>query len=60
MTINELAKILEDMYENAPKGEQVLKIYLFGIKYYKEIKEVGVKNVIVQSGICIYLTKRNY
>ena len=51
MTVHELAKILQDMYENAPNGEQVLRIYLFGIKYHKEIKEVGVKDVIEQSGI---------
>lgn len=51
MTLNELAKKLEDMYLNAPKGEQVTMIHLFGIKYNKQIKEYGVSEVVEQSGI---------
>ena len=39
------------MYTNAPKGEQVTMIYLFGIKYHEEIKNAGINNVIEQSGI---------
>jgi 5-methylcytosine-specific restriction protein B len=33
VTESELGRILRDMYDNAPEGEQVLNIYLFGIKY---------------------------
>ncbi len=33
MTSSELGKILNEMYENAPKNEQVAHIHLFGIKY---------------------------
>ena len=51
MTINQLGQELKEMYTNAPKGEQVTNIYLFGIKYCKQIKEVGVKQVIEQSGL---------
>ena len=51
MTVNELGKTLEDMYENAPEGEKVTMIFLFGIKYQVQIKEVGVRQVIDQSGI---------
>ncbi len=51
MTVNELGQKLKDMYANASKGEQVTMIYLFGIKYHKQIQEVGVKQVIEQSGI---------
>lgn len=46
MTINELSQKLSDMYTNAHKGEQVINIYLFGIKYQDDIKEYGVKEII--------------
>lgn len=39
------------MYENAPEKEQVIMLYLFGIKYAEDIKKVGVREVIEQSGI---------
>lgn len=32
-----LAKILNDMYENAADGESVAMIHLFGIKYAEDI-----------------------
>lgn len=51
MTLRDLATTLREMYENAPKGEQVTMIYLFGVKYHTEIKEFGVKQVIEQSAI---------
>jgi hypothetical protein len=50
-TINELGGILSNMYTNAIKGEQVMMIHLFGIKYSDDIKKVGIQEVIVQSGI---------
>jgi hypothetical protein len=39
MTEIELANKLNDMYFNAEKGEKVLMIHLFGIKYAEEILE---------------------
>jgi hypothetical protein len=39
MTIVELGKKLSEMYENAPKGDQVAMIHLFGIRYASEIKK---------------------
>ena len=51
MTINELGQKLKEMYTDAPNGEHVAMIYLFGIKYHVEIKSVGIKQVIEQSGI---------
>ncbi|MGG0175806.1 HTH-like domain-containing protein [Gottfriedia acidiceleris] len=33
MSLNDLAKILNEMYSNAPEGDQVAKIHLFGVKY---------------------------
>ena len=37
MTGNQLAAALDNMYHNAPKGEAVAMIHVFGIKYAKEI-----------------------
>jgi hypothetical protein len=51
MTLNELSQKLKEMYDNAPKGEQVTMIYVFGISYHNQIKEMGVKQIIEQSGI---------
>lgn len=53
MTLNELARKLSEMYNNAPKGDSVAMIHLFGIKYAKEIKEseYSKKDIITQSGI---------
>ncbi|RAJ16375.1 HTH-like domain-containing protein [Olleya aquimaris] len=39
MTDNQLAAALENMYHNAPKGEAVAMIHLFGIKYAEELKK---------------------
>jgi len=39
MTENQLASILNEMYNNAPNKEQVAHIHLFGIKYADEIKK---------------------
>lgn len=39
MVINELSKILSQMYENAPEGEKVTMIHLFSIRYSKIIRD---------------------
>lgn len=39
MTKQDLAQKLNEMYYNAPEGEKVSMIHLFGIKYSEEIKE---------------------
>lgn len=51
MTINELAQELRYTCENAQRDDKVTMIYLFGIKYHVQIKEVGVKQIIEQSGL---------
>jgi len=53
MTLNELGTKLNEMYNNAPKGDTVAMIHLFGIKYANEIKEskYSKKDIIKQSGI---------
>jgi hypothetical protein len=60
MTLNELGAKLNEMYNNAPKGDSVAMIHLFGIKYANEIKEseYSKKDIITQSGISTsYLTE---
>lgn len=53
MTIKELGRELREMYLNAPKGDAVAMIHLFGIKYADEISNFeNPKNDIIQvSGI---------
>jgi 5-methylcytosine-specific restriction protein B len=41
MTVTELSKKLSEMYENAPEGDKVAMIHLFGIRYSDEIKRNG-------------------
>jgi hypothetical protein len=60
MTINELGTKLSEMYNNAPKGDAVAMIHLFGIKYANEIikSQYSKKDIIEQSGISSsYLTE---
>lgn len=62
MTLSELGKKLSKMYNNAPKGDAVAMIHLFGIKYVNEIKQSNYskKDIIEQSGISTsYLTELN-
>lgn len=53
MTLIELGTKLSEMYHNAPKGDAVAMIHLFGIKYANEIKEseYSKKDIVNQSGI---------
>lgn len=60
MTLNELGSTLRKLYEEAPKGDAVAMIHLFGIRYATEIKasEFSTKDIIRQSGISTsYLTE---
>lgn len=53
MTLQDLADILSDMYNNAPRKDQVTMIHLFGIKYANLIIENGYsrKEIIKKSNI---------
>ncbi len=53
MTLKDFGITLGNMYHNAPKGDKVSMIHLFGIKYAKEIteSEYSVKDIVNQSGI---------
>lgn len=60
MTLRDLALTLSEMYNNAPSGEQVTMIHLFGIKYADIIVENGYskKDIIKASGLSnSYLTE---
>ena len=62
MTLIELGTKLNEMYDNAPKGDAVAMIHLFGVKYASEISksEYSKKDIIKQSGISTsYLTELN-
>ncbi len=39
MEFNTLTTILADMYNNAPDGEAVAMIHLFGIRYSRDIQK---------------------
>ncbi|WMN64956.1 HTH-like domain-containing protein [Vibrio parahaemolyticus] len=44
MTLNELGETLSGMYHNAPDGDSVAMIHLFGIKYAVQIKDTGASS----------------
>lgn len=44
MTLNELGETLSNMYQNAPNGDSVAMIHLFGIKYANQIRNLGASS----------------
>jgi 5-methylcytosine-specific restriction protein B len=46
MTLDELAKILAEMYANADQDEKTTMVHLFGIRYANEIRKNGGPTVI--------------
>ncbi|MGO4107890.1 HTH-like domain-containing protein [Paenibacillus sp. YAF4_2] len=55
MNVQELGRILSDMYKKAPHGKQVAKIHLFGVKYANVIQRNNhsIKDIVAASGINI-------
>jgi hypothetical protein len=53
MTLQELGNTLNEMYFNAEHGETVAMIHLFGVKYAKEIRELGAskRDIAMAAGI---------
>lgn len=53
MTINQLGKILREMYDNAPNREKVTHIHLFGIKYAEIIitNKYSINEIIKAAGL---------
>lgn len=50
MQIEQLAKILDEMVANAPRGDKVAQIHLFGIKYAAEIGD-GANQIVAASSV---------
>ena len=51
MDISEAARLLRDMYHEAPHGEQTTYIRLFGIKYADEIRSMSLKELVGYAGL---------
>ena len=51
MNIDELGKILRQMYDDAPEGEKETMIHLFGLKYSDMLDRVPIAKVVEKSGI---------
>ena len=49
MTTNEAAQILHRMYANAPKGDQVAYIHLFGIKYDRDLDRLNIERILEEA-----------
>ncbi len=51
MTLDEAAQILREMYYNAPRGEQVAHIHLFGIEYADQLEGLTNPEIVRQAGL---------
>ena len=56
----EAGQILRQMYDQAPKGEMVTQIHLFGVKYARELETLSLKDVVGQARISVtYVSEVN-
>ena len=56
----EAADTLREMYRNARKGEMLVQIHLFGIKYAKQLQGLSLSEVVSQAGLSsTYVTEVN-
>jgi hypothetical protein len=46
MTTDEAARILRRMYTNAPTGERVAHIHLFGIQYDHDLHRLNIPEIL--------------
>lgn len=53
MKVNELSEKLREMYRGASKGDAVVMVHLFGIKYANEIRASGAssKEIVLAAGM---------
>jgi len=52
LTAKELGILLKNSYDNAPRGEQMVYVHLFGIDHSEAIQAAGgIQVVITESGI---------
>ena len=60
MRLQQLADELREMYDTAPRGEQVVMIHLFGIKYAAEFKGLPLAKIVDLAGLPhTYVTEIN-
>ncbi|MCW5722108.1 MAG: hypothetical protein KIS86_13290 [Devosia sp.] len=51
MTIDAAAQILARRYEQAPRGNKVTQLYLFGIQYAEHIGNFSMAELAVRAGL---------
>lgn len=51
MTIEEASRLLARMCHQAPEGEKVVHIHLFGIKYADEIQGMSLSELAVRANL---------
>ena len=51
MTVGKAAERLREMYDEAPEGERVTSIHLFGIKYADEIGSMPLQELVDRAGL---------
>ncbi len=51
MTLDEAAQMLREMYHNAPRGEQVAHIHLFGIMYAGQLEGLTNTEIVRRAGL---------
>ena len=50
MTTDDAAKLLRDMYDNAPRGGKATATHLFGIRHAHEIDPTSLREPVRQAG----------
>ena len=51
MTSDQLVKALKDAYASAPKGDKVVAVHLFGIRFSDELKGHSTHEIAERAGI---------
>ena len=51
MEIGKAAGLLRGMYDDAPRGEKVTAIHLFGIKYAQDIESISPRELVIRADL---------
>ena len=51
MEIGKAAGLLRRMYDDAPRGEKVTSIHLFGIKYAQDIESISPRELVIRADL---------
>lgn len=46
-----LARLLHEAWADAPAGDVVVRIHLFGIRHARELEDVNLKRLVVEAGV---------